>query len=395
MSLKDIARELNIEKYPEEFDKIYDTAKLDYSFCDTEKINAFNDRFDVFKEHTDSVLEAAKAIAENKALSTYCAVIGEYMKDLTSSRIAAVVPLPKVNLGIATDMFALFPLLSATDDWTRRYEEHGFSHDEIKDMYKVIYISLNLSKISIGKSAFTPTYYDWTLLYTYCEIFDVGSFNFQFVKLTSKVIALKNKKTGKHVVMMTERDFHRNGRVLGTPGFEDTEGSFNAEFSETEDAFTGHLACDSIVSAELSVLKKSEWECVVRQGDEVLSIHIPRNADLSIEAIHKSYEDGMRLARERFPEHNPKCLHCASWIIDPQLEMLLGEKSRIVAFGKTFLRFPLGSQGQGRSGFSFVFLGHNGPDETLPEDTSLRRKIKELYLNGGYTYSSAGFVLER
>ncbi len=393
MSLKEIARELGIVTYPEEFEKIYSNSRLDFSFCNIDKINAFNERFYVFREYTDAVLNAARAISENKPLATYCAVISEYLKFVTSSRVAATIPLPKVDFGIATDMFALFPLISASCDWTRRYEEHGFSEEEIKDMYKVLYISLNLSKIATGKYAFTLTYYDWTLLYTYCEIFDLGSFNFQFTKLKSSVIALKNKITGKHALMMTKGDFHRDGRLLGTPGFEDTEGSFNAEFSETDDAFIGHLACDSLASPELSVLKKSEWECVIRQGNEVLSVHIPRGADLSEEAICKSYKDAMRLARERFPEYNPKILHCESWIIDRQIEKLLGEKSRIVGFGKNFLRFPLGST-HGRDGFSFVFLGHTGSETELPENTSLRRKIKELYLNGGYTYASGGFVLE-
>ncbi len=394
MALKELLSGLGIENYPEIFDEIYKSSRsLDYSFCDTAKIKTFNDRFDVFKEHTAAVLSAAAYIAENKAIATYCAVIAKYMKSIKSSTEAAAIPFPSVDLGIATDMFGLFLLLSTIDEWTQRYEEHGFSYEEIKDMYKVLYISLSLSKIATGKDSYTSTYYDWTLLYTYCEIFDYGSFNFQFMKLKSHVIVLKNKNTGKHVVMMTEKDFHRDGRVLGTPGFEDTDGSFNAEFYETDDTFTGHTACDSLVSKELSVFKKSEWECVLRQGDRVLSVHIPRSTDLSAEAISKSYDGAMKFACERFPEYNPKYLFCESWIIDAQLERLLGDKSRIVGFGRTFLRFPLESN-CGRDGFSFVFLGHNGPEDSLPENTTLRRKIKELYLNGGYTYASGGFVLD-
>ncbi len=394
MTLKEIAKELGISEYPERLDEIYENKEnLDYSFLDEKTLKEYNEEYNLFREFTDSVFRAASEIAKNEALSTYCAVIGEYMKDLTSSRIAAVVPLPKVNLGIATDMFALFPLLSATDDWTRRYEEHGFSHDEIKDMYKVIYISLNLSKTTLGRDGFTAVYYDWTLLYTYCEIFDHGSFNFQFVKLASPIIMLKNKNTGKHVLMMTDRVFHKDGRVLGSPGFCDEEGSFGADFVETDEAYIGHTACDSLVSSEVSTFKKDEWECVLKDGDDMLSVHIPRNTDLSPEAIWKSYEGGMKMAKERFPEYNAKYIHCASWIIDAQLEKLLGEKSRIVGFGKTFLRFPLRSK-RGRDGFTFVFLGHRGPESELLEDTSLRRKIKELYLSGGYTYASGGIVAD-
>lgn len=393
MTLKELTGELGIESYPEKFEEIYENrGKLDYSFIDPKTIIELNEKYDVFREYTDAVLEAAKAISENEKLSTYCAVICEHLKGCTISEAKAI-PFPTVDLGIATDMFILFPLISTAPLWTQRYEEHGFSSEEIKALYKVLYISLNLSKIRSGKYCFSKAYYSWTLLYAYCEIFDFGSFNFEFEKMNSPVILLRNKNTGKHAVMMTDGEFHRSGRILGSVGFEDTEGSFSADFNETDDAYIGHTACDSLVSSEVSTLKKSEWECVVKKGDEVLSVHIPRNTDLSIEAIRASYEGGMKLARERFPEHNPKCLYCDSWIIDSQLEELLGDTSRIVGFGKTFLRFPVNTK-TGRDGFSFIFLGHNGPESELPEDTSLRRKLKNLYLGGGYTYSSKGFVVE-
>jgi hypothetical protein len=394
MTLKELTGKLGIETYPEKFDEIYENSKnLDLSFCDLGKIKEFNEKYDnVFKEYTDAVLDGAKALSENKELLTYCAVVCEYLKDCDISEAKAI-PFPTVELGIATDMFRLFPLLSTVPAWTRRFEEHGFSHDEIKGIYRVLYICLNLSKIATEKYGFTQTYYGWTLLYTYCEMFDYGSFNFQFRRLASPVILLKNKKSGKHAVLMTEGEFHKSGKILGTIGFEETEGSFSAEFAETDDAYVGHTACDSYVSPELSTFKKSEWECVVKSGDEIIGIHIPRNIDLSAEAIWASYEGGMKMAKERFPEYSPKCLFCSSWIIDAQLEELLGDKSRIVGFGKTFLRFPNKST-VGRDGFSFVFLGHNGPESELPEDTSLRRKLKNLYLNGGYTYASSGFVVE-
>ncbi len=395
MTLKELTGKLGIETYPEKFNEIYKNLdNLDFSFCDPKKINEFDEKYDnILKEYKDAVIDGAKALSENKELLTYCAVICKYLEECDDMKVARDVPFPSVDLGIATDMFRFFPLFSTVPAWTRRFEEHGFSHDEIKGIFRVFYISLNICKISSGKYCFTQPYFRWTLIYTYCEMFDFGSFNFQFKKISLPVVLLKNKKNGKHVLLMTEGEFHKSGRILGTIGFEDPEGSFSAEFCETDDAYVGHTACDSLVSSELSTFKKSEWECVFKSGDEVISVHIPRNIDLSLEAIYASYEGGMKLAAERFPEYSPKCLFCSSWIIDAQLEELLGDKSRIVGFGKTFLRFPNPTT-VGRDGFSFVFLGHNGPESELPEDTSLRRKLKNLYLNGGYTYSSSGFVVE-
>jgi hypothetical protein len=393
MTLKEIAKELGISEYPERLDEIYENKEnLDYSFLDEKTLKEYNEEYNLFREFTDSVFRAASEIAKNEALSTYLVVVSEYVKT-SPYPVGAVVPFPTVDLGLATDMMRLFPLLSMIPDWARRYTEHGFCDEEIVDIFKVIHISLTLSKAALGRDGYADGYFDWTLIYALCEMFDYGSFNFQFVKLASPIIMLKNKNTGKHVLMMTDRVFHKDGRVLGSPGFCDEEGSFSADFIETDEAYIGHTACDSLVSSEVSTFKKDEWECVLKDGDDMLSVHIPRNTDLSPEAIWKSYEGGMKMARERFPEYNPKYLHCASWIIDAQLEKLLGEKSRNVGFGKTFLRFPLRSK-RGRDGFVFVFLGHRGPESELPEDTSLRRKIKELYLNGGYTYASGGIVAD-
>ena len=334
----------------------------------------------------------AKELLKNQNLLTWYAIISVYLRNCTRAEATAI-PFPQIDCGIATDMFRIYPLLSCIPAWISRFEDHNFSDDEIKSVFGVLYQSLNLSKISMGKYCFTQIYYNWTLLYTWCEIFDCGSFNFQFIKMKSPIILLRNRESGKHTIMMTDGEFHRSGRILGSAGFEDTEGSFAAEFTETDEAYVGHTACDSLVSKEIIVLKKSEWECVAKAGDDMLSIHIPKNADLSKEAILTSFENGMKIAKERFPERNPKFIFCSSWIIDAQLEDFLSDKSRIIGLAKSFLRFPIKSK-TGRDGFSFIFSGYNGPESELPEDTSLRKKIKSLYLNGGYTYSSSGFYVE-
>jgi hypothetical protein len=101
------------------------------------------------------------------------------------------------------------------------------------------------------------------------------------------------------------------------------------------------------------------------------------------------------MAKERFPERKPKIVYCNSWLLDPQLGELLGDESKIVAFGNRFMRFPYG-EGNGRAGFSFVFLGYKEDDlASLPEDTGLRRKLKAFYLDGGNTAFVPGFMTDR
>ena len=56
-----------------------------------------------------------------------------------------------------------------------------------------------------------------------------------------------------------------------------------------------------------------------------------------------------------------------------------------------FLKYPQCSGGQGI--FGYVFPKKYENIESLPEDTSLQRKLKQLYLDGGYIYDYAGFIL--
>ena len=145
------------------------------------------------------------------------------------------------------------------------------------------------------------------------------------------------------------------------------------------------------VLPELVTYPKALWQEIVRQGGGVVGIHIPRNIALTRENIEESYRLAWRMSRAYYPEVDVRAVHCSSWILDPQLEELLGAESRIAGFQRTFLRYPMG--GDGAAVYSFVF-NCTKPAElsSLPEDTSLQRKLKQMYLDGGCIYIVGGYV---
>lgn len=389
MNFKELAAFLGIEEYPEKMEEVYE--KMDKSEAETfneSALRTLEDEYSIFGEHYENVLAGAKALFEDKELCLWCLTMCNFVK-VTTKEESAKAPFP-VKEGIAADMMRVFPLLALVPNAVKLFSAHGFSHDEIKGIFNVFKISLRLSGIAVNKPAFTSTYYGWTRVYLYCEMFDCGSFNFQFKKFADPVVLLKNKKSGEFAALITEGRFHKAGRTLGDVGYAEEDGAFDAEFSETDEAYIGREAINNVASGEKKTYKKSEWDCVLKAGDDVIGLHIPRNVDFSDEAIEKSFTDGARMALERFPEYNPKFLVCSSWLLDPGLEDLLGSESRIVKFGKRFLRYPP-KAGNGRGGYSFVFLGYE-ENENLPEDTSLRRKLKAHYLSGGNTYFYPGII---
>ena len=87
-----------------------------------------------------------------------------------------------------------------------------------------------------------------------------------------------------------------------------------------------------------------------------------------------------------------RVVFCASWLLNPRLKHLLGEQSRIVQFGECFVKYPIQDAGVGVLNFVFGKVPEDLTD--LPENTSLHRKLKKLYLEGDciHTYSGALYV---
>ena len=65
-------------------------------------------------------------------------------------------------------------------------------------------------------------------------------------------------------------------------------------------------------------------------------------------------------------------------------------KPGIKRFSDRFIKYPIKSGG--KELFPFAFPGNFESYEKLPENTSLQRKLKKLYIDGGVIHAHAGFV---
>lgn len=393
MKLCDAAKRFGIEEIPEWLSEYYVENAEPYFALDREFLLDVEKRLGAFTDaYIGYVLEAAEEVKRDPVATDWIVAIGKYLETCDGVEARLTRKLIPANYAEISEMYPLFALVAMIPRMEATYRAHGFDDDSLRYNFRVFEISTRLSTIAQHKPAFTLGYYQWTLLYTLCEIFDYGSFNFQHKTLGTNIKLFREKNTGEYLMLMTEGTMHRSGRTLGDAGFTDEEGSFVCEYTETEDEITGNPVINSVVSSEKITFKKADYVEVLNNDDEVIGLHIPRNVDFSPEAIEASLRGAVEIIRKQFPEWNPKMYVCSSWLLDPGLEDLLGSESRIVKFGKMFARYP-GGVSNGRGGFSFVFLGYN-EDDDLPEDTSLRRKLKAHYKNGGYTYFRPGVILD-
>lgn len=168
--------------------------------------------------------------------------------------------------------------------------------------------------------------------------------------------------------------------------FFDTMRCFPRYINETAErkgimAFDRAQFCHRHLSMTILRIGTLEYERKLREDIRVNAVHIPTDADFSDEALDRSFASARCLIREKFPEYGDAKITCESWLLGKNLEEMLPENSRILKFQKRFDIFP--SRVPGTDYLKFIFHRDDCRNyETLPENTSLQRRIKEKLLRG-------------
>ena len=131
-----------------------------------------------------------------------------------------------------------------------------------------------------------------------------------------------------------------------------------------------------------------EYEMKHIDGDIVIGIHIPSDADFSPSAIDESLVNAKLFFSKYYPELSNTEYRCHSWLLNRQLKEMLNENSNILSFQNRFDIFD-----DGEIGIDFIeWLYHTKSTDydTLPENTSLQRNMKKHLLSGGVIRNSYG-----
>lgn len=123
---------------------------------------------------------------------------------------------------------------------------------------------------------------------------------------------------------------------------------------------------------------------------DILSVHIPSDADLSREALDASYRMAKAFFSRYFPGFRYALTGCASWMLAPKLKELLSPGSGILRFQSDYDIRYVDPADDG----AVYWVCKRKPEDlsAMPEDTSLQRKLKALMLSGGHLGSGAGVL---
>ncbi len=144
------------------------------------------------------------------------------------------------------------------------------------------------------------------------------------------------------------------------------------------------------VSCRLFRIGQLEYELTTLEGVPIVSLHIPTDVDLRRSVLLPSLKAGLEELYRLFPEYRDKKVFCGSWLLSPLLKDFLRSDSNILRFQELFDIDPKGIPG--KDVLLWVFKNPKLPREDYPENTSLQRKLKAFFLNGGEFLEGKGYL---
>ena len=397
MTIDALMKKLNCTEWPQSWRNIYDVAMQKYEneglLCLSEEYyDRIEEKYGMFGENLDSYKRAAAATAKNKDVAQLLALVAYSMNFCDDDTQFVPPTAPNGEDTLPYDMIIGLAVCSHAERVYENMKKRGVPEEKILPALKYLTGGLNSFRRLHGRDGYGN--YLWQRRVVNGNIIPIGCFNVEISgKMDAPAVVFVNKK-GESVALSKDVMVHRSGVPLGSKHFEDEEGSFKAEFTETENSYIGypHISYGHI-SPEKVTLKKSEWEKVLSEKGSILSLHIPRGVKFTPDIVKASFEEMVEFVKKYFPDENPRAIYCFSWLLDPQLADILPETSNIANFGKLFT--PISKMNNGKGALSFVFsIADDNPDfDALPEDNSLFRALKAHYKSGKAIYETSGYVL--
>ena len=376
------------EIFREHFASIYEEAvreALDKGvfFLLPDYIEAVNRETDAYPRILPLLIYEAERIRENNELKIYALFIHKAMQN----RELFLRNLKHFMLPEGYELFGFLCLIPMIKNTYDTFTEMGIDKDVVDATVKQYEGCVFIYERRFDRLGMNKRYFDWLQHYVDCEILNINRLRFEIHYLTEPVYMLRRRADGRDFLVMGDGKFNSDGLYVDTPPVKDTV--FTASFTETEDSYIGYPVSEGgRAKSEARVYSKAEYEKVLGQGDAVLSVHIPVEGELSVVACRESYERAKEIFSRFFPSLDIKGFVCYSWMMSPELREYMKPGARVLGFASQYIRFPIHTEGEDVLNFVFYLRFKTYAD--LPEDTSLQRALKKLYLSGGYLYEYGG-----
>lgn len=144
------------------------------------------------------------------------------------------------------------------------------------------------------------------------------------------------------------------------------------------------------------IAKKSTCTCSelgLKQGDNIVEVHIPEKVNLSPEAVKRSFKLANDFYAKYYPEYKYSHYTCFSWLLDEGLSNFLSSESNIIQFQKMFTLVQSDRQ-ESDFALKFIFKWDTTRDNLKNAVciSGFAEKIKAYALSGGKLYACSGVI---
>jgi len=400
-TLEELMKAVNCEKYPERWETLFEEVMLDYDqngcpLTDPAYYDRLHEGYNALPHHLHLYRQAAAAVAESEPLSRLLALLVASLSDPENAwRDVKAFSAPTAADGahdLATDMLSGLAICCQIPYQYKLLTERGLPKD-------VILRTVQMPEKGVDEYAKrhngTPGYHllEWFQRWIHGHLFRIHRLEIEiFTGFSGRAQIFENAE-GKHIALAHDIVLHKSGRALGSRYCESENCSWRADVCENDTAWSGHPYNEKgLVEQTTVTLWRNEWHKVLEYGDPIVGLHIPADGRLDESAIDETLVRAKEFLKIYYPDYAYKGFYCGSWLLDPQLEHLLGPESNIVRFGKRFA--PLTTRSDGNAVFDFVLLKpdpQNVDISSLPEGTRLERALKAHYLAGNCIYEVKGY----
>jgi len=399
-TLEELMKAVNCEKYPERWETLFEEVMLDYDqngcpLTDPAYYDRLAEEYGVFVNYREVYHKAALATAKNEALSRLLLLLVKALLDREHifddlKQFKAPVS-PSGAHDIAYDMLTGLAICALIPYSYAILKKRGLPEDVILDTIRTPEKGIpEYRKRNGGADGYHLL--EWFQRSIEGRIFRIKRLEIEMTTFKTRA-AVFRRQNGETVALADGLMLHRDGFALGSKHYEDETGAFLGELTETEESFCGYPYRENgYVSPERITLDKSEWTRVLSVGDPVVSLHIPADGNLSPEKVDETLEATKEFLKAYYPDFSYRAFYCGSWLLDPQLEAMVGSEANIAKFGNRFHR--LTAKSGGNAVFGFVFLKPNPAEvdlASLPENSRLERALKTHYLAGKAIYEMHGY----
>lgn len=140
------------------------------------------------------------------------------------------------------------------------------------------------------------------------------------------------------------------------------------------------------------VLDTRDYEKVLQTGDDVISVHIPKNGKMSPEPVAEAFAIADKFFPAYYPEIRFKAYVCSSWLLNTDMREFLSPESNIIKFQNRFRNVMATLNGY--SLYWHIF----GVEQFLPLDqlqpvNSFQQTLLDRVKSGQTLYNGYSYIL--